>query len=193
VVEDAFPIERPEAAAVFSDARRRRLILEFAKGPRTMTEMSAATGMQLSLLHYHVRRLQDLGLLRFVRAEARAGSAIKFYEAVAKAFFVPSHLARDRPSHGLTKELRAALERVEMESDQLGTLYFVDGDRGPRMRHIGGLAGSAAAHLRVLNLTDTKAAELADEMAALLARYEGATGTPMKAYLAVCAIAPRPS
>ena len=189
VIEDAFQIKEPDAAAVFFDARKRRLILEFARGPRNMQEMSAATGMQLSLLNYHVRRLQELGLLRLVRTKARAGSPIKFYEAVAKAFFVPSYLAPDRPSHYLTNELRAALERAELESDHLGTVYFVDGDRGLRMRHIGGLAGCAAAHLRILKLTDSKALELSRDMAALLAKYEGGTGTSLRPFLTVCAVA----
>jgi DNA-binding transcriptional ArsR family regulator len=192
VAEAALQIDRPDAAAVFSDPRRRRLILEFAKGPKTMKEMSAATGMQLSLLNYHVRRLQELGLLRFVRAEPRAGAAIKFYEAVARAFFVPSYLASNRPSHQLTNELRAALERAEMESNHVGTLYFLDGERGPRIRHVGGLAGNAAAHLRVLRLTDAGALALAGDMATLLAKYEGDGGASAKPFLAVCALAPRP-
>ena len=192
MAEGAVQIDRPEVAAVFFDPRRRRLVLEFAKGPRTMKEMSAATGMQLSLLNYHVRRLQELGLVRFVRAEPRAGTPVKFYEAVAKAFFVPSYLAPTRPSHEVTRVLRTALERAEMESDHAGTLYFLDGERGPRIRHVDGLAGSAAVHLRVLQLTDASGRALAKEMAILLAKYERDGGTSAKPFLAVCAVAPRP-
>ncbi len=192
MAEDPFQVVRPDAAAVFSDGRGRRLILEFAKGPRSLMDMSAATGMQLSLLSYHVKRLQALGLLRLVRVEARAGSPIKYYEAVAKAFFVPSYLMADRPSRELIKELRTALEKAEMESDHAGALYFLDGDRGPRMRHVDGLASRAAAYLRVLNLSDEDALALAGEMSNLLTKYERDNGRSTRPFLTVCALAPRP-
>ena len=190
MVENAFQIRSSAAAAVFSDSRRRRLILEFAKGPCSMSEMSAATGMPLSLLSYHVRRLQGLGLLRFVRAQARGGRPIKFYEAVAKAFFVPADLASEPPSHEMTKALRTALDQAEIQSGGAGMLYFLDAERRPRMRRLAGATSRSAEFWRRLALTHDEARELAAEMEALLGRYGMRARASAKQYLVLCALAP---
>ena len=49
------------AAAAFSDALRRRLVLELARRERAIAELAASTGLDLKRVHYHVTALTKIG------------------------------------------------------------------------------------------------------------------------------------
>jgi predicted ArsR family transcriptional regulator len=173
------------AAASFSKPRQRRLVLEMAGRERSLKQLAEATGMPLNLLHSHIGRLLDLGLVRVVRRERRHGRPVKIYRAVAEAFFVPAHVAR--PSVQLASELRRLLDREEGR----GVYYYYDERRGPTMER-GPAAGGRSAELwRVLKLTEVQARELGRDLAALFARYERAAGRRGRQYLCYAALARR--
>ena len=159
------------AAAAFANARSRAIIFELMKAERSLSELRDALGMSLSLLHYHVGRLQRLGLVTLSSVKARSGRPIKTYRAVATEFSVSGSVARRTAGAGLKDEMNAAIERAELRHPA-HTVYFLDGQRTPRMRPSQDAPGSAA-HQRWfrLRLNARAAAELTREVSDLLSKY----------------------
>ena len=185
-------IEDVAVAKVFSDTRRRHLLLSLVGQERSLQELARAAGMAPNLAHYHVGRLHALGLIKIARRQARSGRPIKHYTAVADSFFVPAHLTSRSLGEKLSAELRAALERGRVRNTTDGTVYFVDARNTLRMRKVQAQAShSAMESWRLLKLTAEDSRTLTREMNELLARYERPGGNASRAYLAYWAITPR--
>lgn len=188
-MDERFDIRTAAAAAAFANARSRAVLLALAGEERSLRQLAGTTGLRLNLLHYHVTRLQALRLIEVVRSEKRPGRPVKYYRAVARAFFVPARLIGGEVGDKLSAELRERLASARACSGE-GTLYFVGDDGGPRMRRIGSDEPAEGAELwSLLDLTRTDAAALAAEMKALLGRYRGrAAGRP---YIVHAALVPK--
>lgn len=191
ILSRARRIANARAAAAFSDPLRHRLLLMFAGRERTLSEVAGATGLDLKRLHYHVTAMRNLGLLAVTRRERRAGRPIKFYRAVADAFFVPTALAPAPVHAGLDRELRDALAHLRDRTGE-GTLYYAGEDGGPRMRLVRSAATVGAAYTeqwRMLRLSRADAARLIAGIDALLKSFvpSGANGD---SYLLHFAMAP---
>ncbi len=78
-----------EAAKVVADPYKAVYLYPFIGKTRTANEVALEYNLKLSTLLYQIRRFLKLGLLFVERTEARHGSAVKHYRAVANAFFVP--------------------------------------------------------------------------------------------------------
>ncbi len=184
---NAFTVRTEKAAAVFTD-HRRRLVLELARGERSLKDLADATGMSLSLLTYHVGRLVALGLVREQRKQRRAGRPVRIYRAVAPAFFVPAALAPP-PDGQLAADLSDALRDARQGDADGGVYYFLDQGR-PAMRRVATRKGPPALDVwRMMTLSEAEARELAAELEKLLARF--GKGTRGKGYLVHAAMAPR--
>lgn len=81
--------EDPQAARVLADLRARRFLEPFIAQERTVSEVAAELGVDMSSVLYRVRQFVRLGLLEETRAELRKGRAIRYYRSVADGFFVP--------------------------------------------------------------------------------------------------------
>lgn len=82
-------LDDPKAARVVSDPRARRFLEPFIGQERTVSEVAAKLGVNMSSVLYRVRQFIRLGLLREVRTEPRKGRAVRYYRSVADGFFVP--------------------------------------------------------------------------------------------------------
>ena len=188
---DRLDIESERAAAAFSNTRVRALILRLVGHEHSLTQLRPMTGMGLSLLSYHLQRLLRLGLVEITREAARGGRPIKFYRAVAKSFYVPAHLCSVMPGDNLSVELRASLERARRSNQGEGMLYSYEPDVGPRMRRLSdGVSANGTEIWSVLKLSTAQAGKLAEEMRALIARYEAGQGMGV-GYLVHAALVPR--
>jgi hypothetical protein len=191
-MDERFDIGTPAAAAAFANARSRTVLLALAAEERSLGQLAGTTGLRLNLLHYHVTRLQALGLIEIARSETRPGRPVKIYRAVARAFFVPARLDGGETGEKLSAELRERLALARARSGGEGALYFVGDDGGPRMRRVGGdEPAEAAEYWGLLDLSRTDAAELAAEMKALLGRYRGRGRATARPYLVHAALAPK--
>jgi DNA-binding transcriptional ArsR family regulator len=191
-MNDTLKIGSTRAAAVFAHPRSRHIVLELAAEEQSLGDLARATGLSLSLLHYHVGRLRDLRLVDVAREERRAGRPVKRYRAVARTFFVPAGLEARGADDALASELRAALQRDQARSDVTGVAYFVDDAGAHKMRHVGGRGGQGAFEAWVtLSLTPRDAESLGDEIRALFARYANRHGAAARPILAYCAFAER--
>ncbi len=189
------PVEITDArtAAVFANRRRVRILLALAGRERSLGELAALTGERLSLLHHHVRALLAAGLVTVAREQARAGRPVRFYRAVADAFFVPAEFAAMFPVQGLAEELRQALERSRMKTLK-GVLYSSDQGR-PNIRLIAENAEKSGSWERWLDLRlgEADTAAMIGELGAVLQKYAARSKPGQGRYIVHAAIASAPA
>ena len=180
-----------KVAAVFSNARQRNLVLQLIETERSLQELAAVSRLSLSLLHYHVRKLQSLGLIEVVRNQARSGRPKRIFRSTARAFFVPCRLMSQSPENELYAELRACKDRSRARTEGEGELYSIDEHGAPRLRKICGKAGTPCEFWLRMNLSNADAQSLALEMKSLFARYEQRGAGRTRAYLIHWVMVPR--
>jgi len=188
-------VTRPEAARVFGNPMLRRLLLWFSREPRSVGEASLAIGIDIRRVHYQVRRLEALGLLRAVGSRSRAGRPVRLYRAVARSFFVPFDAAPAGFGDALTVELRETLA-MELARGGGGMLFRASLAGSVRGRIVldDRRRGGATEMWRVLRLDPSQADALKLELRALLNRYQREPGgAAVRNYLIHAALAPRQS
>lgn len=82
-------VSDPKAAAFLSDPEYNSYFCPFLEREVTLSEVASELNVPLNKLHYWVTKMLDLGLVRVIRSRKRAGRAVRYYSAVAPAFFVP--------------------------------------------------------------------------------------------------------
>ena len=182
----------PAAAAVFADARRRRLLLRFVGEGCSLAEVAKADGVSIGYLHYHARRWVALGLLEIVEERRRAGRPVKIYRAAGESFFVADASLAKPANAGVLDELYRGLEELRREDEGAGTLFSAEKGR-PRMCRVDSTARPASAEIwRVIELDERGAAALAAELQRIAARMPERPSGPTRPYLVHLALAPRP-
>lgn len=171
ILSSVLQVRSAKAAAAFADPWRRHLVLSLIGRERGVAEIAEACEVSVSLAHYHVRRLCELGVLKVASVNRRAGRPIRKYTARAVAYFIPDALQKQGFTAALERELAAAMERRRGTSH--GWLAYVD--RGGAMRMRREPASAAPRGLgawKFLALDDKSAASLAAELDDVLRRYE---------------------
>jgi len=186
-------VRTPQAAAVFTDSRQRRILLQFARRPRGLAEVAHALALDIKALHYVVTRLLRLGLLEVVGEQPRAGRAIKLYRCTGASFFVPTALAPAPFSRGLAKELQDAIERDAAATIE-GMVFTLDAD--------GRVAGRVVTRARagpppldswrILRLSAPRARQLKQALAEVLDRFQADADAGGEVYLVHTGMARRP-
>jgi DNA-binding transcriptional ArsR family regulator len=187
---EAHCVEDARTAAVFASPRAVQLLLALAVQPRSLGELSAHTGLALSLLHYHLKRLQALNLVQVAEVQRRAGRMVKIYRAVAKRFFVPAPLVGELPGTAMSQRLRASLDQCLVGSIE-GLWWFHD-TNGPRM-HLARQRRSSRVSSELwleLRLSTADAHAMAEELKALMDRYKSKPPSGKGRYLVHTALAP---
>lgn len=82
-------VEEPEAARIVTDPAARRFLVPFIGRERTVGNVAAELGVDVSSMLYRVRQFVRLGLVEEVRLEPRRGRPVRHYRSVADGFFVP--------------------------------------------------------------------------------------------------------
>ena len=183
-------IDDPEAAAVFSHGRGRKILLALVAEDRSLSELVRLTETPLNLLHHHIGKFLRLGLVVIARAERRAGAPIKFYRSTAQSFLVPAELMATTPGHGLNARLRETLDRG-LSGAIKGMSYSCENGR-PRMRVVKAPeANTVTAELWLeLSLSRTDAAALRDDLRSLLQAYGSRSTGGDQRYIVHAALAP---
>ncbi|RIH76715.1 hypothetical protein Mterra_03845 [Calidithermus terrae] len=138
-------VEQPQAAEVLTDPKAAGFLFPFLLGEHSPSSAARLLGVKLNVLMYWVRRFLAHGLLEHTRTEPRGGRAVRYYRAVANAFFVPfKALSRgdlETFLEGIEQPFQQALKRARLElltapgeewglwlSARGGTLSFSYGD-----------------------------------------------------------------
>jgi hypothetical protein len=184
---------RAEAAALDHPVRS-RLLLACAPRDRSLTDLAREMGQPLPKLHYHVGRLTACGLLRQDRVEPRAGRPIRYYRAIAESFLISLADMGESVGEGLGRELRRSLAE-EANRKELWLFYHTDVAGQFRVRMIdregGGRGSRAFEHWKILRLTAEQRTALAQEIAAVIARYEASPSPGGEMFLVHAAFAPK--
>lgn len=181
-----------DVARVLMSERSRRLLLLFATGPRSIAQVATISGAPIGKVHYHVRRFLDLKLLSIAFEQKRAGRAIKFYTAVAREFRIPAEFIPTPHLEDLSGELREALEESRAVADVEEVVIEAGEDGQPLIRSGRPAARNVAAFesWQILRLPEDVAMALAEDLRAVLSRYEARSGAGNE-FLVYSAIAPR--
>jgi DNA-binding transcriptional ArsR family regulator len=111
-IPDTYSIENVEQMRAIADRLRVRIVELLAHRPMTVAQLSEQLHLAHAKVHYHVRELEQVGLVRLVETREKGGILEKYYRTVAKTITVSPNLL----SRG------ARDETVEIASQLLGKL-----------------------------------------------------------------------
>ncbi len=96
-MKERYEIENIEQLRAIADLLRLRIIEALDKRAMTVTQLGEELGLAPAKVHYHVRELERVGLLKLVETREKGGILEKYYQPVAheirmgKALFSASH------------------------------------------------------------------------------------------------------
>lgn len=188
-------ITRPEEAAALDHPLRSRLLMACVRHERNLTELVRELDQPLGKLHYHMGQLINAGLLVVGKIEHRPGRPIRYYRAVAKTFLISLADVEEPPAEKRAKELRQSLAQ-EYNRKNLSLLHDVDEAGRYRVRLIEsdgrGKASRAFEAWKLLRLTSQQRRSLADELRALISRYDAmGEGSDREPFIVHAAFAPK--
>jgi DNA-binding transcriptional ArsR family regulator len=85
---ETFVIDNPETLKVLADPQRLRLLSEMTDRPRTVRQLAEWLGVPKTRLYYHVKRLEEHGLIRVTDRRIVSGIEERTYEATARNWTV---------------------------------------------------------------------------------------------------------
>ena len=82
-MKERYEIENIEQLRAIADLLRLRIIEALGKHAMTVTQLGEELGMAPAKVHYHVRELERVGLLKLVETREKGGILEKYYQPVA--------------------------------------------------------------------------------------------------------------
>jgi DNA-binding transcriptional ArsR family regulator len=124
---ERYEIENIEQLRAISDMLRIRILDILMERPMTVTQLGEVLDMAPAKVHYHVRELEKVGLLRLVETREKGGILEKYYQPIAREFSANTILLSAPPDEAVTvtgawlnqlrdgflRALRKAIERRE--------------------------------------------------------------------------------
>src|SRR6516165_934722 len=98
---ESYEIEHIEQLRAIADMLRLRIFEVLQQRPMTVTQLGEELGEAPAKVHYHVRELERVGLLRLVETREKGGILEKYYRAVAGSFLVSNDLLQRTGSDAL--------------------------------------------------------------------------------------------
>ncbi|HET7641556.1 MAG TPA: helix-turn-helix domain-containing protein [Ktedonobacteraceae bacterium] len=127
-MQEYYEITSVEQLRAIADVLRLRIIDVLQEQPMTVTQVAEALGMAPARVHYHVRELEKVGLLRLVETREKGGILEKYYQPIARDISVCKELFLSAPhdeslgatsawldqmKDGFQRAFRIALEQKE--------------------------------------------------------------------------------
>src|SRR5438270_5478558 len=126
---ESYEIENIEQLRAIADMLRVRIIDLLQKQPMTVTQIGEELGEAPAKIHYHVRELERVGLLRRVETREKGGILEKYYQPIAREFSVEKSLLSAPPDEavavvgrvlnqikeGFQRALRAVLQQKDVK------------------------------------------------------------------------------
>jgi DNA-binding Lrp family transcriptional regulator len=97
---------------VAADELRERIVSILVNEALTATQIAERLGQPANKIHYHVRELERVGLVRLVERREKGSILEKYFRAVARNYMVPSDLIRTLPPDETTAALGEFLRTV---------------------------------------------------------------------------------
>src|SRR5271156_4715078 len=184
-MHDVAVIEDAAAAEVSLDPIRARMLAELGE-PHTATTLAARLGLVRQTVNYHVKTLEQHGLVELVEERRKGNMTERVVRASAAAYVIsPAALAAVAPDPTRSPDRLSARWLLARGASSLR-------ERGPPM---GGGAGKGKplatfgldAEVRFAKPADRTAfvGELTDALAGLVSKYHTETGRPHRLIVAV--------
>jgi DNA-binding transcriptional ArsR family regulator len=141
-IPEVYNLETVEQMRAIADDLRMRIVQALARQPMTVTQLGALLKEQPSKIHYHVRELERVGLVRLVETREKGGILEKYYRSVAMRLNVPgtllSHLSADEQFAAAEEYLQIVTQGF-MRAFRHGMAQQVfEGEDAPAVGIIGG-------------------------------------------------------
>jgi len=165
-------IDSAAKATVFQNAFGRRLLLSCIPKAQSIKMLSVRMDVDLAKIHYYMRRLLKLGLVKVERTQARAGRGIKMYRATADGFFVPIDLVVTFDSALRDKMFEGIDDQYLLSGG--GTVFTVGANGAPLRRKVYGSedrpkkANELWAHL---NISQAHLDQMNQEIIEVIGKY----------------------
>jgi DNA-binding transcriptional ArsR family regulator len=96
-IAETYNLETIEQLRAIADELRLRIMNQLTSQAMTVTQLAEVLGEAANKVHYHVRELERVGLLKLVETREKGGILEKYYRAVAKDISAPGTLFRSMP------------------------------------------------------------------------------------------------
>jgi DNA-binding transcriptional ArsR family regulator len=141
-IPEIYNLETVEQMRAIADDLRRRIVVALSHQPMTVTQLGSLLGQSPAKVHYHVRELERVGLVKRVETREKGGILEKYYRSVAKCLNVPGTLLMLMPpddriaaaneflqsvTQGFMRALAYALEKQVFEGEDAPALGIVGG------------------------------------------------------------------
>lgn len=108
-----YEINSIEQLRTVSDMLRMRIVDILQEKPMTVTQLGETLGMAPAKVHYHVRELERVGLLRLVETREKGGILEKYYQPIAHEISVAKDLLFSAPSDELLSTTNGWFEQIK--------------------------------------------------------------------------------
>jgi DNA-binding transcriptional ArsR family regulator len=166
---ESYEIETVEQLRAVADERRVRIVSQLAVKSMTVTQLAELLGEPPNKVHYHVRELERVGMLKQVETREKGGILEKYYRAIAKSINASQKLLGGMPPD----------EAIVMFNDLLQP--FIKGLTQAAQRTMESTAEDREAYVVQFSpshlwMTKKEYTQLSKQIRALLEQYEQPRG-----------------
>ncbi|HXT34731.1 MAG TPA: helix-turn-helix domain-containing protein [Chloroflexota bacterium] len=167
--DDTYQLETVEQMRTLADPLRLRIIDCLSRRAMTATQLGAILELPANKVHYHVRELERVGLVRLVETREKSGILEKYFRLVAHSLQVPESLLQ-----AVTPDESVALAGKMLNSLTRNFLRAFAQAMHAQPRDDTALALETVE----LSLTNAESRDLVTRINALLKVYEGRQAPP---------------
>lgn len=109
---EVYELETLEQLRAVADELRSRIVEALIHKPMTVTQVGEMLGQAPAKIHYHVRELERVGLIRLVATREKSGILEKYYRAIARSLQASQTLLANAPSDETLATMRSFLDNA---------------------------------------------------------------------------------
>jgi DNA-binding transcriptional ArsR family regulator len=159
-----YQLETVEQLRAIADPLRLRIVDQLARQAMTATQLGEALNLPANKVHYHVRELERVGLVKLVETREKGGILEKYYRLVAGDLQVPVALLRAAPPDESVAAVTETLHHVSQNFLNAFSRAVHAQEWDP---------GSLALSVEEVYLTTGEMRDLVAQMRALLKPFDG--------------------
>ena len=125
-----YDLENLEQLRAIADMLRMRIVDTLRERPMTVTQLGEMLDIAPAKIHYHVRELEKVGLLRLVETREKGGILEKYYQPIAYDFTVPKELLLSAPPDELLATTDSLFEQTRLSFRRSLRQMLAQKDRG---------------------------------------------------------------
>lgn len=107
-----YELETLEQLRAIADELRTRIVDALTHRPMTATQLGELLGQAPAKIHYHVRELERVGLVRLVATREKSGILEKYYRAIARSMTASKTLLTNAPTDETFATMRSFLDNA---------------------------------------------------------------------------------